>query len=100
MAHLKNRRPDFFTDWGKGGTFSRFEKLSKADWADAFCDLYQQVFGEGTSAEEMMADAERRTRILKGYRAVPESTADVERREAFEAAQKVKEAWSVLGRDR
>ena len=43
----------------------RFDKLSKADWADVFCDLYRQVNGECSTPEEMLRDAERRIELLK-----------------------------------
>jgi len=44
----------------------RFDKMSKADWADLFCDLYCQCFGESESTPEMMMqDAEKRLEILK-----------------------------------
>lgn len=46
-------------------TGPRFDKLSKADWADVFCDLYRQCFGEQSDAETMLKDAERRVGILK-----------------------------------
>ncbi len=44
---------------------ARYAALSKADWADAFCDLYQQVFGEQSTPEAMLADAEGRIANLK-----------------------------------
>jgi hypothetical protein len=69
MAHLKNRRPIQFTGCAhKRDTGPRFENLSKADWADVFCDLYQQVFGETARPEDMLADAERRVALLKRQR--------------------------------
>lgn len=46
----------------------RYEAISKADWVEAFRDLYLQCFGETASADEWMADAERRREILRTYR--------------------------------
>jgi hypothetical protein len=50
----------------------RFAKISKADWAEIFCDLYFESngIGEPTPEDEeaMMQDAERRLSILKCYR--------------------------------
>lgn len=66
MAHLKNRRPIYLTDHSnKHAPGCRFDMLSKSDWADAFCDLYLQVFGESASPEEMIADAESRIKLHK-----------------------------------
>ena len=65
LGHGK-REPLHFRDRSRrDATGPRFDKLSKADWADAFCDLYQQVFGESATAVEMLADAERRIANLK-----------------------------------
>lgn len=49
--------------------YSRYAKLSKADWADAFVDLYRQLCGDELAAAEFaIMDAERRTEILSRYR--------------------------------
>lgn len=48
--------------------YNRYAKLSKADWADIYFDLYRQVFGETKTDEEIMQDAERRALLLKSYR--------------------------------
>lgn len=58
-GHMK-REPEAFSGHGPGGTHHRYETLSKADWADAFADLYRQAFGEMVTAEEILADAEHR----------------------------------------
>lgn len=63
------RPPATFGDHSKGGNYWRYQKLSKADWADAYADLYRQVHGDITSADEVITDAENRTTILKRYRA-------------------------------
>lgn len=68
MAGSLKRLPDDFQDSDKGGTYWRYMALSKADWADAFADLYRQCFGERTDAETILRDAERRTELLKNYR--------------------------------
>lgn len=47
---------------------SRYAKMSKADWADLYFDLYRQCFGETLPDEECMKDAERRLDTLKTYR--------------------------------
>lgn len=46
----------------------RYAKISKADWADLYADLYRQMFGEAAEDEVVMQDAERRLGILKNYR--------------------------------
>ncbi len=62
------RPPDDFQGVGKGSDYWRYMRLSKADWAGAFADLYRQVFGETAPAADILADAERRTELLKGDR--------------------------------
>ena len=47
------------------GNLGRYAKLSKADWADVFADLYLQVFGEKSPADVIMLDAEKRIENLK-----------------------------------
>lgn len=50
-------------------TRETFTKLSKAEWAEAFRDLFTQVFGEDAAADGAWAkDAARRAEILAGYR--------------------------------
>lgn len=46
----------------------RYAKMSKADWADLYFDLYRAESGEDVPEEEIMQDAERRLEILKQYR--------------------------------
>jgi hypothetical protein len=46
----------------------RYAKISKADWADLYADLFRQVFGEGETDEAVLQDAEKRLSILKTYR--------------------------------
>lgn len=67
MAHLKNRAPDHFQGYANArDTGPRYDRLSKADWADVFCDLWIQIHGEDQAdPESMLADAERRTVLLK-----------------------------------
>jgi hypothetical protein len=43
----------------------RFARLSKADWADAYVDLYGQVFGADSVFSAILADAEHRIKNLK-----------------------------------
>ena len=46
-----------------------FEIMSKAAWAEAYRDLYIQVFGAEAALPDAWArDAQRRTEILTGYR--------------------------------
>lgn len=60
------RAPVYFRGYKhRQDTHPRYEALSKADWADVFCDLFFQVEGEGRTPEEALADAERRIEILK-----------------------------------
>jgi len=47
---------------------SRYARLSKADWADLYADLFRQVFGEDEPDEAILQDAEKRLGILKTYR--------------------------------
>ncbi len=56
------RPPVYFRD---GDLPKRYALLSKADWADAFCDLYRQCMGEEAPAEAIMADAEHRISNLR-----------------------------------
>lgn len=49
----------------KGATGWRAEKISKNSWMDLYADLYRQVFGEEAPAEDILADAENRLRILR-----------------------------------
>jgi hypothetical protein len=65
MASRVKRNPVYFTEFVKGGTNHRYQNLSKADWADAFCDLYKQVFGEQSTPQTILADAEQRVANLK-----------------------------------
>lgn len=46
----------------------RYARISKADWADVYFDLFRQVFGENEPDETIMQDAEKRLGILKRYR--------------------------------
>jgi hypothetical protein len=72
MAGAMKRIPDEFTDTRRVptlGNYWRFMKLSKADWADLFADIYRQCYGDNTTADDIIADAERRNVILKRYRA-------------------------------
>lgn len=46
---------------------SRYAKLSKAEWAEAFFDLFIECCASG-SEPDAMTDAERRTEILRTYR--------------------------------
>jgi hypothetical protein len=46
----------------------RYARISKADWADLYADLYRQVFGESETDEAVLQDAEKRLGILKTYR--------------------------------
>ena len=63
---INKRAPTEFDGYQKGGTFWRFLKLSKADWADVYCDLYRQVFGDTEStSEQIIADAEQRIQLRK-----------------------------------
>jgi len=55
------REPVAFRD----NLHSRYMELSKADWADAFTDLYRETMGEDAWEEQILADAERRIGLLK-----------------------------------
>ncbi len=46
----------------------RYAKISKADWADLYFDLFRQVYGEDEADEAIMQDAEKRLNFLKAYR--------------------------------
>lgn len=61
------REPASFPNEGTGGAHHRYDQLSKADWADAYADLYRQCFGDTSSAETILADAERRDDIRRRY---------------------------------
>lgn len=62
---LPKRSPVYFRGFGPDSTGYRYSRLSKADWADVFCDLYRQCFGEDAAPEAMLSDAERRVALLK-----------------------------------
>jgi hypothetical protein len=65
MPAFSKRPPDTFTD----DTYTQYAKISKADWADLFADLYRESSGEeAASSDEIMRDALRRLEILKAYR--------------------------------
>lgn len=50
----------------RGALRSRYAALSKADWADAFLDLYREtIYDESAPSEKALADAERRIGLLK-----------------------------------
>jgi hypothetical protein len=50
---------------------ARYAKISKADWADLYFDLYRQTCGDGQASDrECLQDAEERLDILKVYRKV------------------------------
>lgn len=68
MAHIKNRKPEFWFTEDTGKAMARFDKISKADWCDLYFDLYRQVFGETASGEEIMVDIQKRIEILKSTR--------------------------------
>ncbi len=51
-------------------TSKRYASLSKADWADVFCDMAEEYMGEGIQGtpctpDQFMVEAERRLEILK-----------------------------------
>lgn len=48
----------------------RYSRISKADWADLYFDLYRQLNGEQETDKAIMHDVERRLIILKSYRHV------------------------------
>lgn len=60
----KKRLPDAF----QGGWYWDYMKLSKADWADVYADLYRQVFGADSEPRAILEDARRRLELLKRYR--------------------------------
>lgn len=61
---INKRPPEAFT----GDLFWEFHKISKADWADLFVDLYRESNGETAPASEILEDAKRRLAILQRYR--------------------------------
>jgi hypothetical protein len=58
-----NKRPPVY--FSQREDFRRYAKLSKADWADAYVDLYAQVFGADSRYEDILRDAEHRVANLK-----------------------------------
>lgn len=63
---INKRPPDTFPD---GDIFWQFHRITKADWADLFADLYREAMGpEDASPDEIMADVQRRLGIIKSYR--------------------------------
>jgi hypothetical protein len=46
----------------------RYARITKANWADLYFDLYREVRGEDAGDAEVMADAEGRLDVLKRYR--------------------------------
>jgi hypothetical protein len=47
---------------------ARYAKISKADWADLYFDLFRQTSGEDQEDQAIIDDAEKRLEILKRYR--------------------------------
>ena len=64
MSTALNKRPPEMAQDLHG----QYQKISKADWADAYFDLYRQFHGETSTDEEIMLDIEHRMGILKRYR--------------------------------
>ena len=58
-----NRRPVYFRN--DFDLMKRYAQLSRADWADAYYDLYRQVFGEATDEKAVIFDAQERVANLK-----------------------------------
>lgn len=50
---------------GRSSDYSRYQRLSKADWADAYADLYAQVFGVESAYDDILKDAEHRVDNLR-----------------------------------
>jgi hypothetical protein len=46
----------------------RYSKISKADWADLYFDLFRETHGETAEDETVMEDAERRMLIIEQWR--------------------------------
>lgn len=65
MPVLNKRPPEAFP----GDLYWKYQKISKADWADIFADIYREAFGpEDADGAEILEDAKRRLTILQGYR--------------------------------
>lgn len=47
---------------------AKYAKISKADWADLYFDLFRAVNGETEADAAIMQDVEERLAILKSYR--------------------------------
>ena len=62
MGSIINKVPPYYF---KGDLETRFDKISKAAWADIYFDLYCQAMGENKTPAEAMEDAEKRLAILK-----------------------------------
>lgn len=65
MSGVGKRQPIFFRTYAtKQSLGPRFDKLSKADWADVFCLLHLIHFPDST-AEQMMENAEGYLKALR-----------------------------------
>lgn len=58
MANIKNRRPYYISP-------EQLDRMTKAEWADAFCDLYLACMGETCSSDEMVASAKDRVEMVR-----------------------------------
>lgn len=47
---------------------AKYAKISKADWADLYFDLFRAANGESASDQEVMQDVEQRLALLKSCR--------------------------------
>lgn len=67
MVHLSAIKSGYFNGpWtDKNSPTVRAEKISKTAWMDLYFDLYQQTHGEPCTQSEVLADAEKRLKILK-----------------------------------
>lgn len=48
----------------EGVDHARYAALSKADWWEAYLDLYRATHGEACTADEAMLDAECRNQLI------------------------------------
>ncbi len=58
MASIRNRRPYCITN-------AQLDQLTKAEWADAFCDLYLATTRDTCSSDEMVASAKEHVEFVR-----------------------------------
>jgi hypothetical protein len=94
MAALNKRAPDAFPG---GELHTRYMEMSKADWADAFADLFRQVYGEAQTPETILADARRRDNLRRAANGEPLHRDTEEAGLKAERAEMLRRARETLG---